>query len=75
MSDLDNAMQILNRSFNDPLYGSNSDVSISTFEAQAFSVFDITVLSHVAMAAKPIIGVRALIRIVLLPKCMGHLYP
>lgn len=51
-------MQVLDRSFHDPLYSSNPDIPVSTFEAQAFAIFDITVLSHVAKASKPIIGVR-----------------
>ena len=51
-------MQVLDRSFHDPLYSSNPDLPISTFEAQAFAIFDIIVLSHVAKASKPIIGVR-----------------
>jgi PI-3-kinase-related kinase SMG-1 len=54
LADLEHAMQILDKSFHDPLYGASSD--ISTFEAQAIAIFDITVLSHVAKASKPIIG-------------------
>lgn len=50
-------MEMLSKSFADPLYESNPDVSTSVFEMQIFAIFDITVLSHVAKSSKSIIGV------------------
>ena len=57
LADLESAMEMLSKSFTDPLYDSNPDVSMSVFEMQIFAIFDVTVLSHVAKSSKSIIGV------------------
>lgn len=57
LADLDHSLNILHKSFHDPLFEANPDVSITVFEAQAFAIFDITVLSHMAKSSKEIIGV------------------